>query len=273
MQIAEVFYVKTILVLMLLPQDFIPNKKINRIICLVPSLTELLYELGLENEVVGITKFCVHPPGWFSNKTRVGGTKNVNLKTVFDLNPDLIIANKEENVKEQVETLAEKFDVLLTEINDLKGALQAILEIGRIVGKNYEAEVLASKIKNRFNEISASVVLKRKKTAVYFIWKDPSMVAAGGTFIDEMMCYCGFQNAFSHLERYPVVELSDLQKMKFDVILLSSEPYPFNEWHKKEFQNVFEEKEVLLVDGEMFSWYGSRLLKAADYFNGFVENE
>lgn len=258
---------------MLLPQNFTPDKKINRIICLVPSLTELLYELGLDDQVVGITKFCVHPPEWFKNKQRVGGTKNVNLKTTVDLNPDLIIANKEENVKEQVETLAQSCDVLLTDINDLQGVLEAIWEIGRITGKKKKATFLISKIRKKFDKLSASVVSKKKKSAAYFIWKDPYMVAAGDTFINEMMGYCGFENIFSHLERYPAVALSELQNMNCDVILLSSEPYPFNQSHKEMFQSIFHGKEILLVDGEMFSWYGSRLLKSADYFNGFLENE
>jgi ABC-type Fe3+-hydroxamate transport system substrate-binding protein len=239
MRITEVFYVKTTLVGMLLPQNFTPDKKINRIISLVPSLTELLYEFGLEDEVVGITKFCVHPAHWFKNKKRVGGTKNVKPKAIFELNPDLIIANKEENVKEQVESLAENFDVLLTEINDLQAAVDAVLEIGRIVDKNNEATILAAKIRNRFETLSSKVHSKRKKSAVYFIWKDPYMVAAGGTFINEMMGYCGFENIFSQVKRYPVVDLSEIKAMKFDTIILSTEPYPFNQTHKELFQNIF----------------------------------
>ncbi|MGH2646588.1 MAG: helical backbone metal receptor, partial [Ginsengibacter sp.] len=147
----------------------------SRIISLVPSITELLYDLGMDIEVTGITKFCVHPTKWYKNKTRVGGTKNINIKTIQLLQPDLIIANKEENVKKQVEELAKLYDVLVTDPNDLPGALQMIKDIGMLTGKINEASDLVNKIETGFQKLKRNFYSKRKFKAAYLIWQNPYM--------------------------------------------------------------------------------------------------
>lgn len=124
-----------------------------RIVSLVPSQTELLYDLGLEEETVGITKFCIHPEAWFRSKARVGGTKNVDIDKVRALQPDLIIANKEENVKEQIEALADIAPVWVSDIQDLDDALDMIRSIGHITGRQEKAELIAKLIGHRFNEL------------------------------------------------------------------------------------------------------------------------
>ncbi len=241
----------------------------SRIISIVPSITELLYDLGLENEVIGITKFCVHPSTWYKNKTRVGGTKNINIKTIYLLKPDLIIANKEENVKEQVEELAGIYDVFVTDINDLQGALHMIEEIGILIGKNKEANDLVNQIEKRFQNLIHSVQAKRKIKAAYLIWQNPYMAVGGDTFINNMMQYCGLENIFSSKKRYPEISINEIKESGCELIILSSEPYPFKEKHLQELQLKIPEVKIILADGEMFSWYGSRLLKAADYFEEF----
>jgi ABC-type Fe3+-hydroxamate transport system substrate-binding protein len=251
----------------------ISGKKYNRIISLVPSITELLYYLKLENEVVGITKFCVHPEEWFRNKTRIGGTKNINFKTIETLSPDLIIANKEENVKDQVERLAEKYDVYLSDVNDLFDAINIINDIGNLTGKIVEASSLAKEITEKFEKLKETASSKRKIRTAYFIWKDPFMVAGSGTFINNMMEYCGFENIFSSQKRYPEIILKQVEENNCELILLSSEPYPFKEKHLKEFQKNFPRLKIMLTDGEMFSWYGSRLLNAANYFENILQSE
>lgn len=235
-----------------------------RIISLVPSQTELLHYLGLEQEVAGITKFCIHPNEWFRNKTRVGGTKNVNLDVVRQLQPDLIIANKEENVKEQIEALASEFPVWVSDVNTLDDALQMIDAVGAMVDKPQQAAELISSIQNEF-ELLSRPIANTIRTA-YLIWRGPYMTVGHDTFIHDMLIRCGFQNIYADKQRYPTTSIDDLKELQPQVILLSSEPYPFQQKHIDELQPHLPDTQIMLVDGEMFSWYGSRLLKAPKYF-------
>jgi ABC-type Fe3+-hydroxamate transport system substrate-binding protein len=246
-------------------KTYYPRKKYTRIISLVPSQTELLFDLGLDREVVGITKFCIHPESWFKTKTRVGGTKNLNMKTIHSLKPDLIIANKEENVKEQIEELARGYDVWVTDVNTLGDATQMIQDLGEITFKEELAYTLQVKILQKFVKLRQETADSGKIRGAYFIWKDPFMVAGGETFINDLLPYCGVENVFSNEARYPEIDLKTLKAKKCQVILLSSEPYPFKEKHQKEMEALLPGIPVILVDGEMFSWYGSRLSSAADY--------
>ena len=250
---------------MFLQPGHFPDKKYNRIISLVPSITELLSYLNLENEVAGITKFCVHPEDWFRNKTRVGGTKNVNFKIIDQLAPDLIIANKEENVKDQVEKLAEKYDVFVTDVNTLSDAITMINEVGKLTGKAMKASFLANEINDGFETLKQVSSSKRKIRTTYFIWQEPFMVVGSDTFINDMMTYCGLENIFASQKRYPQITLKQIMENDCELIILSSEPYPFKEKHKDELQKKFPEIKIMLADGEMFSWYGSRLLKMSEY--------
>lgn len=238
-----------------------------RIISLVPSITELLSDLALEKEVIAITKFCVHPADWFKKKERIGGTKTVDIEKVRSLRLDLIIANKEENTKEQVEELARDFDVLLTDVHDLEGACTMINNIGVLTNREKTATLLSEKIKIKFKELS---IPSKKIKAAYLIWQTPFMAAGGGTFINDMMLCCGMENIFSDTGRYPEVTLNSLRNLGCEVVLLSSEPYPFKEKHIPEISAQLPGIKIMLVDGEMFSWYGSRLIKAADYFKALM---
>lgn len=236
----------------------------NRIISLVPSQTELLANIGLESEVVGITKFCVHPNEWFRNKTRVGGTKQVKLDVIKELQPDLIIANKEENTKEQIEALAAEFPVWVSDVYDLDSAFQMIAGVGEITGRTRETGDLLGRIKTNFEKLNSPANNPLK--AAYFIWRKPYMVAGGDTFISKMMEKAGFENVYNSIDRYPEINLGALKELNPDCILLSSEPYPFKEKHVENFKEEFPNAKVLIVDGEYFSWYGSRLEFAPEYF-------
>jgi len=236
-------------------------KNPQRIISLVPSQTELLYDLGLGDKVVGITKFCVHPDSWFQEKTRVGGTKNVNHKKIAELAPDLIIANKEENAKEDIEALMELYPVWVSDINTYDEALAMIKAVGQITNCETASLKLVSKIQANFNKLSFSEV----KTCVYLIWKDPVMVVGSANFVNEMLGKAGFVNLVN-APRYPEASVDEISKLNPQTILLSSEPYPFKEKHIIEFEQYFPDAKVMIVDGEMFSWYGSRLAKSALYF-------
>jgi ABC-type Fe3+-hydroxamate transport system substrate-binding protein len=241
-----------------------------RIISLVPSQTELLYDLGLEDRVIGITKFCVHPPVWFKSKTKVGGTKQVNIDTVHQLQPDLIIANKEENVKEQIEELEKYYPVWVSDINNLADAYSMIRQIGEITGTQTLSEKIITDIKNAFSglsdleqKISANTL---KPSAAYLIWRNPYMTSGGDTFINAMMEAAGLNNIFKNKNRYPETTVEELKKLNLQLLLLSSEPYPFKQKHIDELRNELPGTKILLADGEMFSWYGSRLQYAPGYF-------
>jgi ABC-type Fe3+-hydroxamate transport system substrate-binding protein len=237
--------------------------KPRRIVSLVPSQTELLHYLGLEKETAGITKFCVHPAHWFRNKTRVGGTKAIDIEKIISLQPDLVIANKEENVKDQVEALAAHFPVWVSDVNDLPDALQMIGDIGRLTGTADAAERLVTAIRQRFEEWIPAAEPAR---VAYLIWKDPYMTAGGDTFISSMLEAAGYQNAFAHLSRYPEISARQILAMNCRLVFLSSEPYPFSEKHIAALAAQLPGVKICLVDGEMFSWYGSRLVEAAAYF-------
>lgn len=236
-----------------------------RIVSIVPSQTELLFDLGLDSQVLGITKFCVHPETWFREKPRIGGTKTLNLEKIAALKPDLIIGNKEENQQEQVETLAQNFPVWMSDIATLPDALAMIRALGQLCDRTTPANTLATAIESRFEKLRAEFPKNTAKTA-YLIWRKPYMAAGSSTFIHEMLGLAGFQNAFGHLPRYPETSLKALAETKPEVILLSSEPYPFAQKHIAELETACPDTQIILVDGEMFSWYGSRLLKAPAYF-------
>jgi ABC-type Fe3+-hydroxamate transport system substrate-binding protein len=244
----------------------IPAWPPRRIVSLVPSQTELLADLGLETEVVGITKFCVHPEKWFREKPRVGGTKTLNFEKIKNLKPDLIIGNKEENERAQIEELTAHFPVWLSDVRTLEDAYDMIHRVGELVGKAAEAQRLVTKIQRNFSTNNQQLTTNNETRAAYFIWRKPYMAAGGDTFIDEMLRVAGFQNVFSHKNRYPEISLEELTEAKPEVILLSSEPYPFAEKHFEPLREICPEARIQLVDGEMFSWYGSRLLRSAAYF-------
>ncbi|MBA4053910.1 MAG: cobalamin-binding protein [Marivirga sp.] len=232
-----------------------------RIISLVPSQTELLFDLGLQQEVLGITKFCIHPSGWLKEKTIIGGTKNFNADAIDRLQPDLIIGNKEENYREGIEKLKTRFPVWMSDIATLQDALAMITSVGELTGKVDQAHDLRERIVLAFSTIKR----KTSQSVLYLIWRKPWMAAGKDTFIDSMLTTIGLKNVVA-TPRYPQLSSAEIQKLKPDLIFLSTEPYPFKDDHILELKEI-SKAQTTIVDGEMFSWYGSRLLKAPGYFN------
>ncbi|MCB9316017.1 MAG: ABC transporter substrate-binding protein [Lewinellaceae bacterium] len=241
-----------------------------RIISLVPSQTELLADLGLAEEVVGITKFCTHPEQWFRTKKRVGGTKTVSLEKVAALAPDLILGNKEENDREQIEALAEQFPVWMSAVYTLADALEMIQAVGVLTGATTRANALAQQIQLEFDQNIPTISDVRPRVA-YFIWRKPYMVVGRDTFIHSMLERAGFENVFQGLSRYPEIALEALRVARPELIFLSSEPFPFKEKHMDPFKEVCPTATIQIVDGALFSWYGSRLLQAPGYFKMLQE--
>lgn len=241
----------------------IPNTP-KRIISAVPSQTELLYDLGLEKEVIGITKFCVHPEKWFKNKTRIGGTKNLKIEKIKALNPDLIIANKEENTEAEIKALQQLFPVWTSDISTLQDSLNMIKTIGEITEKNENASRIINTIEQEFKKYQSNFT--KRHTALYLIWKNPYMSIGNDTIIHHLMAYCGFDNVLKDKTRYPEISEAEIKQLQPEFILLSSEPYPFKEKHIAELKNLCPTSKIMLVDGEIFSWYGSRLQYTPKYF-------
>lgn len=234
-----------------------------RIISLVPSQTELLADLDLDEKVVGITKFCVNPPDWRTRKTIVGGTKNFWFEVVEGLKPDLIIGNKEENYKEGIERLREKYPVWMSDITTLQDALSMIESVGLITERQTLASQCSRQIVEKFNNIKK----RGGQSVLYLVWRRPWMAAGKNTFIDAMLTTIGLNNVIESTDRYPVLTTREIKDLAPQYIFLSSEPFPFSKRHDDELHQISPTSRNFLVDGEMFSWYGSRLLKAADYFN------
>jgi ABC-type Fe3+-hydroxamate transport system substrate-binding protein len=245
-----------------------------RIVSLVPSITELLFDLGLNDEVAGITKFCVHPKQWFQTKIKVGGTKTVSVEKVKALQPNLIFANKEENVKEQVEALAKDFPVFISDITTISDAYEMMLKAGELTGTKEKAIEIVDTIQTQLEIHIANKTLK----ALYLIWQKPYMAAGGDTFINDMLLKAGLVNVLQQQNRYPQLTVDEIKALNPDVLLLSSEPFPFQQKHADELKQLTGIGIIKLVDGEIFSWYGSRMLQAPAYFaklrkNLFLNNE
>ncbi len=240
-----------------------------RIISLVPSITELLFDLGLDERIIGVTRFCIFPERARKEKNIIGGTKKLKLDRIRHLQPDLIIANKEENTKAEIEMLSKEFPVWIANIRHFDDALQMIQEVGKITQTSMLAQKMSTNIQGAFAKL---IPPSQKISIAYFIWQKPLMIAGSDTFIHEMVEKIGLQNAFSTQSRYPVINEAALQTTHPDYIFLSSEPYPFAEKHIQYFRKIAPNTKVILVDGTYFSWYGSRMKKAPAYFQHLLKS-
>jgi ABC-type Fe3+-hydroxamate transport system substrate-binding protein len=230
-----------------------------RIVSTVPSQTELLADLDLEREVIGITKFCTSPERWLQSKKRIGGTKTLNLEAIASLHPDLILANKEENSRQDLEWLMERFPVWVSDVRTLSDALNMIVSVGELTNRHTPAESLSHAIQKKLERITRPSTLI---PTAYLIWCNPYMTINADTFIHHTLELSGFTNVFGARQdsRYPVVTVEELIAASPEIVLLSSEPFPFGEKHIHDLVKHLPNSKIMLADGAMFSWYGSRLL-------------
>lgn len=242
------------------------DKKYKRIISLVPSQTELLVDLGLEDNILGVTKFCIHPTHLIKTKTIVGGTKNIKIDRIKELQPDIILCNKEENTKEIVEACQQIAFTHVSDIFTLTDSLELISLYGNFFGKQTKAIKMINELESKIIDFKRFAKNLSYRKIAYFIWREPWMVAANNTFINHLLELNKFENIFANEKRYPKIDINEVSKKKPEFILLSSEPFPFKEKHILEIKEYTSNSTPILVDGEYFSWYGSRLLKAFDYF-------
>ena len=232
-----------------------------RIVSLVPSQTEFLHTLGLDDRVVAITKFCVHPESWRHSKVIIGGTKQFSIEKIHALQPDLVIGNKEENYPEGIAELKKHYPVWMSDIFTVEDALDMMKRVGDLTGTSENADLIIQNIQNAFLEFP----ITKPRRCVYLIWRDPYMVAGASTFIHDILSRIGLMNVCGQA-RYPVVTQEQLKYLDPELIMLSSEPYPFKQDHVEEIRKLLPDADIRLVDGEMFSWYGSRMTEAPNYF-------
>ena len=238
-----------------------------RIVSLCPSQTEYLYALGLADRIVGRTRFCIHPQPAIAGARRVGGTKDVDLVRIRALRPDFILAEMEEQTREVVERLAREYPVAVTRVENLTDGLRMLQTVGTWVGRDALANVWHGRIARAFDSIPPAPALR----TAYLIWRNPWMGAGPNTYIDSILAHLGLVNIWTYpAARYPTFDLADLAGSEPELVLLSSEPYPFRARHVAEIQSVVPKARVLLVDGEWFSWYGVRMWSAADALRHLV---
>ncbi|NJB82970.1 ABC transporter substrate-binding protein [Wenyingzhuangia aestuarii] len=243
------------------------EKKPKKIISLVPSITETLYDLNLEEFIIGVTKFCVHPVHFKHTKAIIGGTKTIKLEKIKELQPDIVFCNKEENTPEIVAQLQEFTQVYVTEISNIEDSKRMIANLGILLNRRTEADLLNRKIELKLEDFTNFITDFDIKKAAYFIWYNPWMVAANNTYINTLLNLNKFDNIYSNLEQYPEI---NPKRIRHDgdpeILFFSSEPFPFKDEHAFEISEYTNRSSAVFVDGEMFSWFGSRLIKAFDYF-------
>ncbi len=231
----------------------------------MPSITELVCELGLIDQLVGRTGFCIHPKAALKAIPKVGGTKSVNLKKIRELAPTHVIVNVDENTKETADALA-KFVPNVIVTHPL-GPLDN-LALYRLMGRHFNVQARAEALCEEFSSIFELVSKKsfQKRNVLYLIWKDPWMTVSRDTYISRTLALFGLQTLPESVDRYP--ELKDLDVMGVELILLSTEPFRFRDSHVKEIEKNTG-KPVRLIDGEMTSWYGSRAIEGLGYLAEF----
>lgn len=241
----------------------------SRIVSLVPSLTATLFALGLQDYLVGRTGFCIHPAPEVKAIAKIGGTKDVNIEKIRALAPTHLVVNIDENEKPTVERLAEFIpNIIVTHPNQARDNLALFRLLGGIFQRQEQAEQLCQQWQQGMNALQSLAPENLK--VLYCIWKDPWMTVSRDTYISKMLGLRGWQSwqAEDHQLRYPSF-LMEVASQQVDVILLSTEPYRFQPQHVSELA-ALTGKPVVLVDGEMLSWYGSHAIAGLDYLRQLV---
>ena len=255
-----------------------------RVVSLCPSLTELVFDLGLGAALVGRTKFCVHPAGLVDAVEKVGGTKNPKIARIVELAPDLVLLNEEENRLEDAEALRASGIACHTSMpRTIAETAAMVRSIGAALGKPNEASVIANEIETRAADVATHAALRGPVRYAYLIWREPWMTVNNDTFVHALLANAGGVNVFGDSpERYPTITLEQLRVAAPDAVLLSTEPFPFAERHIVEITartgDDIPRERIVIVDGELLSWHGSRTprgiayagetLDAVRHFNG-----
>lgn len=239
-----------------------------RIVCLIPSTTELLCELGLADAIVGITAYCIEPRDVVRTKRKVGGEKNPDLDAIRALAPDLVIANVEENLRDHVETLrAWNVPVWVTYPRTVLDTIAFVRETGAVTGTEARAGALADELASLYEATRAATAARPAVPVFYPIWRDPYMTIGRDTYIHDVLATVGARNVFGDRERYPTVTLEEMAARSPAVIVLPDEPFRFRRAHVKDFEAfpdvpAVRDGRIHLMDGKIFCWHGPRLAEA-----------
>jgi len=240
-----------------------------RIVSLIPSITEILFALGLGDAVVGCTIYCTQPPDGVSTKTRIGGEKNPKLDMIRELRPDLVVANVEENVRAHVDALRDwDIPVYVTYPRTVVEGIRLIRELGQLTGAEERGNEMTAALEAQLAEARAHQAGRTPARVFCPIWRHPYMTINRDTYIHDMLETCGGDNVFGGLpQRYPPVDLADVARERPDVILLPDEPYRFRRAHLADFSShreipALRDGRVHFIDGKLLSWYGPRIAQA-----------
>jgi iron complex transport system substrate-binding protein len=240
-----------------------------RIVSLCPSLTELVFDLGRGDELVGITDYCVHPSDKVGAIEKVGGTKSPSVERIAELRPDLVLLNEEENRVEDAQALsAAGVRTHASFPRDVRGTADMVRSIGEALERPREAEAIARDIEARAARVRADAAGKREVAFAYLIWRKPWMAVNHDTFAHALLAQAGGRNVFADsAERYPSIELADLARVRPDLVLLGTEPFPFQDRHIEELTLAtgIPRDRFRIADGEYLSWHGSRTPAGIDY--------
>lgn len=241
-----------------------------RILCLVPSITELLCDLGLTGQIVGRTGFCIHPWEAVRAIPKVGGTKDVKLDRIKELSPTHAILNIDENLRETAEALAELVPhVIVTHPQTPLDNLDLYRLLGAIFDRDDDAARLCSLFEDAY--MRASTTSNPPRTVLYLIWREPWMTVAPSTYISRTLALFNWHTQpTTSIKRYPQVDIAAFAD-GVDHVLLSSEPYRFRERHLTEVDAAVGGAQVSLIDGEMTSWYGSRAIEGLNYLIDYTQ--
>jgi ABC-type Fe3+-hydroxamate transport system substrate-binding protein len=240
-----------------------------RIVSLCPSLTELVFDLDRGSDLVGVTRFCVHPADEVRAIEKVGGTKTPKIERIVELHPDIVLLNREENRAEDAEALAMAGIPCHASLpKDTAETAEMVRSIGAALDRQEAAEALARDIEERSRRARETALGRLPVRFAYLIWRDPLMAVSGDTYISALLSLPGGQNVFADRpKRYPIIDPEDLVRAAADVVLLSTEPFPFDERHVDEISRAtaLAPEVFRVVDGELLSWHGSRTPAGIDY--------
>ncbi len=240
-----------------------------RIVSLCPSVTELIADLGAAAELVGITRYCTHPPAVASGVEHVGGTKDPDIDRIVALAPDVVFMNIEENRVEDADAL---IGAGLTCLSDLPKTIDEtagmVRRVGDAIGRRQAAERIALDIETRAERVRHAHDGATEVRWAYLIWRKPYMAAGGDTFVDTLLSLAGGHNVLGdRADRYPAVTTDELIAAAPHVVLLATEPFPFESKHIDELCDLtgWPAHRFAIVDGQDLSWHGSRTPRGIDY--------
>lgn len=237
-----------------------------RIVCLVPSITKTLCDLGLKTSISGITNFCVDPPGLYKTAKRIGGTKDPDLADITSIDPTHVIVNEEENRKSDIDFIRKNFNTLTTFPKSPEDVPHLLEMLGNFLSVEEEANRYSNEIVAKLQQLKSGRGLADQlgKRFLYLIWRDPWMAVSRDTYISAFLELMGLENCVSTTERYPVLDLAGYVFPSVDTILLASEPWPF----RRRDAAIIREKlgpkcpKLYWIDGKAMSWYGTETLSA-----------